>query len=346
VRADNHLDMAFGDTAVRPGWTVTTPGLGHPQGQGEHFVVPGAPVADPRRPLNSPGRVPVGESAPQAHDLLEQIEAEKRGSVDFQLIERMLYPEKVKELPAVVQESPPLTVRVPSEVVPAQPPGQAAAVETSLTVEVHAEFEHVETSVSATDGSVVVGEFTYERVDVRVRQETITSVPVAPQKQDPLALDLDGNGLKTSGVAAGVQFDLNADGHVDRASVATGGDALLALDRNANGRIDDGRELFGDQNGDANGFAALSVFDDNRDGRIDAQDAVYSRLQLLSFGADGSQQLAGLVDAGVRAISLGYQVAATDLASGDSIREVSGFERLDGSRGTAADLLLGFSAIA
>ena len=62
-----------------------------------------------------------------------------------------------------------------------------------------------------------------------------------------------------------MRLDLDADGRMDSISVPTGDDALLALDRNGNGRIDDGRELFGDQHGAANGFAELARFDDNGD---------------------------------------------------------------------------------
>ena len=58
----------------------------------------------------------------------------------------------------------------------------------------------------------------------------------------------------------------------------TGGDAFLAIDRNGNGSIDDGTELFGDQNGAAHGFAELAKFDSNHDGVINAQDDDFDKL--------------------------------------------------------------------
>jgi hypothetical protein len=67
-----------------------------------------------------------------------------------------------------------------------------------------------------------------------------------PQKTDPLVLDLAGNGFSTSGLSRSVRFDLDADGTLDQINAPTGDDALLALDRNGNGPIDNGRELFGD----------------------------------------------------------------------------------------------------
>lgn len=161
-----------------------------------------------------------------------------------------------------------------------------------------------------------------------------------PQVTDPLVLDLSGRGIRTSGIDAGVRFDLNADGKAEQLSVPLGDAVLLALDRNGNGRIDDGRELFGDQHGAANGFEELARFDDNRDGRIDANDQVYQQLQVLRFASDGSQQLQGLKDAGVASISLDYRNTRIALNTYDSIAQTGSFTRHDGSEGMAADLLL------
>ncbi|HEY0144174.1 MAG TPA: hypothetical protein VGF48_25025 [Thermoanaerobaculia bacterium] len=84
----------------------------------------------------------------------------------------------------------------------------------------------------------------------------------------------------------GVRFDLNGDGTRERTAwtAADSSLAFVALDRNGNGSIDDGRELFGEQNGDANGFAALAQHDDNGDGVIDARDTVWTRLVLWRDG--------------------------------------------------------------
>ena len=163
-------------------------------------------------------------------------------------------------------------------------------------------------------------------------------------KQDPLVLDLDGDGIETSGLADGVSFDIDGDGISERVSVASQGNALLALDRNGNGRIDDGHELFGDQNGASHGFAELARYDDNRDGVIDRSDRVFTALRLLSFESDGSQELHSLDEAGVRALYLSYQERADILANGDDIAQQGAFARSDGSLGTAADVRLQFDA--
>jgi hypothetical protein len=103
--------------------------------------------------------------------------------------------------------------------------------------------------------------------------------------RDPIILDLDGNGLETVGLAGNVYFDHDGDGVLTKTGWAGKDDALLVWDRNSNGKIDTGAELFGDftplPNGTLapNGFAALAALDSNGDdtylfGRSDGQDTV------------------------------------------------------------------------
>lgn len=100
---------------------------------------------------------------------------------------------------------------------------------------------------------------------------------------DPLALDLDGDGIETIGIDANthVLFDHNGDGIKTGSGWLKGEDAWLVFDRNGNGRIDNGNELFGVDtlmsNGRkaANGFAALADLDGNHDGIFNELDAKY-----------------------------------------------------------------------
>jgi hypothetical protein len=166
------------------------------------------------------------------------------------------------------------------------------------------------------------------------------NIPAKPKKTDPLALDLAGNGFSTRGLHDSVSFDLNGDGQLEQVSVPNGDDALLALDRNGNGRIDNGRELFGDQHGASNGFAELQKYDDNQDGQIDLQDAVFTRLSLLRFDQHGQQHRQSLSDAGVSAIELRAQNVKQALGAYDEIAQLGHFKFSDGRSGQAADLLL------
>jgi hypothetical protein len=131
----------------------------------------------------------------------------------------------------------------------------------------------------------------------------------------PVIIDVEGNGIRLTSAAAGVPFDLDADGIAETlAWTETGGDdAWLALDRNGNGTIDGGTELFGDATpqpagGQRHGYRALAVFDDDGNAQIDAADAVWPLLRLWrDADHDGVSQpweLSALDTAGIRSLSL------------------------------------------
>ncbi|GFM76187.1 hypothetical protein PSCICM_20060 [Pseudomonas cichorii] len=102
----------------------------------------------------------------------------------------------------------------------------------------------------------------------------------------PVILDLDGDGVETISVKAGIHFDHDGNGTAETTGWVGRDDGLLVWDRNDNGQIDNGNELFGNNsilsNGQraANGFAALAELDNNHDGKIDANDNAFSKLQI------------------------------------------------------------------
>jgi hypothetical protein len=139
----------------------------------------------------------------------------------------------------------------------------------------------------------------------------------------PILLDLSRNGFALTGLAAGVRFDIDADGVAETVSWTQSGsdDAFLVLDRDGNGWIEGGAELFGDAtpqpaSASANGYLALAVFDGhtgggNGDGQITEADRVFSGLRLWTDenhdGRSQAGELATLESQGVEAIDLIYR---------------------------------------
>lgn len=119
---------------------------------------------------------------------------------------------------------------------------------------------------------------------------------------DPLVVNLDGAG--TSLGSRNFEFDLDADGVTDKISFVNKGSGFLALDKNKNGIIDNGTELFGPSSG--NGFLELSVFDEDQNGWIDENDSIYENLAIWLREDGGEPKLLALGQAGIGAIYLGH----------------------------------------
>ena len=120
-------------------------------------------------------------------------------------------------------------------------------------------------------------------------------------KTDPLIINLDTDIGSVSDQK--FFFDLDADGKEEEISFAGKGSGFLALDRNGDGKINDGSELFGTKSGD--GFKDLAAYDEDGNGWIDENDAVFSQLKIWTKDEEGNDRLVRLKDADVGAIYLG-----------------------------------------
>ncbi len=168
------------------------------------------------------------------------------------------------------------------------------------------------------------------------------------KKVDPLVLDLSGEGINLTEAGKGALFDITADGSLDSTAWVRGNTAMLVYDRNGNGVIDNGSELFGDQNGAAHGFAELARYDGNNDKKIDILDPVFKALKLYrDLNGDGKidrNELQSLPELGIKALHLDFLRTNADI-NGNSLILTGKFEREDGSLGQLADVLLGYRKV-
>lgn len=158
---------------------------------------------------------------------------------------------------------------------------------------------------------------------------------------DPLVLDLDGDGLELTSMVTGVSpmFDMDGDGFAEHTGWVAPDDGMLALDSNGNGVIDDIGELFGGAG--QSGFAELALHDDNSDGVIDANDAVYADLKVWrDLDRDGETddgELFSLADLNIQ--SIGLQATEDGSANALNVVERTGtFTYGDGTTGAVGDV--------
>ena len=186
---------------------------------------------------------------------------------------------------------------------------------------------------------------------------------------DPLALDLNGDGKiginpisitasdKKSGSNnnnenGGAYFDHNGDGVSHRSSWISKEDGILAYDRNGNGKIDDGGELFGnftqikDKDGNQrlakDGYEALKEFDSNNDGLIDNKDDKFKDLKIWqdanSNGISDEGELKSLDELGIASLSLNHNEVNEDLGGGNTLSLKGSYIKKDGTAHSMGDL--------
>lgn len=183
---------------------------------------------------------------------------------------------------------------------------------------------------------------------------------------DPLILDLNSNGIATVGLNAGIQFDQISSGTKQGTGWIAPGNGFLVLDRNGNGVIDNGTELFGnntplyDAVGNitsyaADGQSALAALDTNHDGVVNNLDANFTNLKVWQDtnqdGISQSGELQTLDQLGIASLNVG--MVATDpisngstLPNGNQLSATGTFTRTDGTTGVTADVNLALDPLA
>lgn len=169
-------------------------------------------------------------------------------------------------------------------------------------------------------------------VSVRMSREVYESFGFAETKgqtqrvnlTDPLVVQLKGVPSLTQNKFS---FDIDMDGKPDQISFAGPGSGFLALDKNGDGVINDGGELFGPAKG--NGFLELAMYDSDGNGWIDENDPVFDCLRVWCKDENGQNQLFALGEVGIGAIYLGY--SATEFAMKDDANVLQGQMRYSGA---------------
>ncbi|MBV5306739.1 MAG: hypothetical protein J0652_08620 [Desulfobulbaceae bacterium] len=153
--------------------------------------------------------------------------------------------------------------------------------------------------------------------------------------KDPLVINFDGPAAELTQTK--FTFDIDSDGQGDQISFVGGGSGFLALDKNGDGTINNGSELFGAQSGD--GFSELSTYDMDGNNWIDENDSIYSSLRIWSKDAEGKDTLVALGQQGVGAIYLGristpFSINDTDNTQQGQVRSSGIFVNENGTVGT------------
>lgn len=168
---------------------------------------------------------------------------------------------------------------------------------------------------------------------------------------DPLALDLNGDGVITTlaeANLAGALFDHDGDGIRTATGWIAKQDGILVRDLNGNGIIDNGKELFGDhtllKNGQlaTSGLQALADLDDNGDGIIDSNDQAFNSLKVWQDkngdGISTPDELLTLAEIGITSINVKNKQTVNQSVTGGVIKEQTTFTKADGTTSKVADI--------
>ncbi|MDO4644109.1 MAG: hypothetical protein Q4A74_09735, partial [Cardiobacteriaceae bacterium] len=174
---------------------------------------------------------------------------------------------------------------------------------------------------------------------------------------DPLALDLDGDGIETisANYYKGALFDHNKSGIRTATGWVSADDGLLVVDRNGDGIINNGNELFGDNtvlkngNNAENGYSALAEFDSNSDGVVDSKDTDFDKLRiwrdLNHDGVSQKEEIFTLDAVNVKSLNIAHKDVSQSLGNGNTLAQEGSYNTMDGKIQKMGDLLLSHNSL-
>ena len=223
---------------------------------------------------------------------------------------------------------------------PAAPQGRPGAGFGMIYTRTVATAQSEQTAFQATayiktaDGREISAQISLQLLRSAVSAENTVIRLGTAQAVDPLVVNFGA--ASASATLYKMTFDLDADGKTEQISFVGPGSGMLALDRNRDGAINDGSELFGPLSG--NGFSDLASYDGDNNLWIDENDTIYDRLQIWVKDDDGTDRLFALAAKGIGAIYLGNVETPFSLENAGelsaTIRRTGVFLREDGTAGT------------
>ena len=187
--------------------------------------------------------------------------------------------------------------------------------------------------VKSEDGKEIDFKLAFEINSKSVSHESI-SIKAGDALVDPLVINFDNNIVKISDTKH--SFDLDLDGKEDTFNFVASGSGFLALDKNGDGTINDGSELFGPSLG--NGFDELKKYDEDQNGWIDENDSIFEKLQIWTKDEKGQNELYSLQDKGIGALYLERIATKFGLEDGSQLKESSVYLNENGKAGTIQEV--------
>lgn len=211
---------------------------------------------------------------------------------------------------------------------------------TKREVSVHEEYRESQRLDVSMQGFIYTSNRRIElNMDISMSHSFVSNHEIIRQQfYDPLVLNFDGELPDLD--STNFSFDIDANGECDQISMLKKGSGFLALDKNANNKIDDGLELFGTLNG--NGFADLKRYDSDNNGWIDESDPIFDGLRIWQKTKD-EDTLVALGELGIGAIYLGSADGRIDIKNERNetlgrIRSTGLFLNEDGTSGVVSQI--------